>query len=177
MLYLINWPFFGVKLVLLVLLALCWDIFKYKNVYQQSQKSMGGSPIIFLTVRTQINRSKAKNNDIFRYPTIVHGINPTGYAFFHDCGIWISNTSLYRPTSPYQVSLMVVYEYFLVCVMYRVSQYFALLCSSSDQSLPSLFQFYKTHDFVMGGFCCNIKVVAAVFFPTKLEWLMMPQQL
>ena len=31
MLYLPNWPFFGVKKVLLVLLARWWDILKYKN--------------------------------------------------------------------------------------------------------------------------------------------------
>ena len=31
MLYLTNWPLFGVKIVLLVLLARWWDIIKYKN--------------------------------------------------------------------------------------------------------------------------------------------------
>ena len=48
MLYLTNWPLFGVKIVLLVLLARWWDIIKYKNANLKSDKSLGGGLIIFL---------------------------------------------------------------------------------------------------------------------------------
>ena len=62
--------------------------------------------------------------------------------------------------------LMVVSKRLVVVIYYSVIKYFPLTLFLFWQEFAEFVPVLETRDYVMGGFCCNIKVAAAVFFPS-----------